>query len=244
MNNFVGKVQAIANTCAKALAQKFQSTMSSALESAIDGNNVDTFEEFVDDVQSCGAIMCGLTIDNEPSLNAGMAAIVRKQEYQHIIHNRCTNHSAELLLEDIKEHIPRLASCIDACHEMVTAIRNNKAFKDALKLCQERTGARPKRLIKPANTRKWSTSFLMLSRMQELYAHLTQMEHHFAQTEAPAKRIRLNTWVPWLREALYQLMFCVHAWRCCIGSMWENKFFKRIHRQLFTVRTFLNRYVS
>ena len=162
----------------------------------------DTFEEFVDDIQSCGAIMCGMTMDNEPSLNAGMAAIVRKPEYQHIIHNRCTNHTAELLLEDIKEHIPRLASCVDACHEMVTAIRNNKAFKDALKLCQESTGARPKRLIKPANTRKWSTSFLMLSRMQELYGHITQMEHHFAPTEAPAKRIWLSTWVPRLREAV------------------------------------------
>lgn len=40
MKNFVGSVQAIANECAKALAQKFQSTMSSALESAIDGNLV------------------------------------------------------------------------------------------------------------------------------------------------------------------------------------------------------------
>ena len=40
MKNFVGSVQAIANECAKALAQKFQSTMSSALESAIDDNLV------------------------------------------------------------------------------------------------------------------------------------------------------------------------------------------------------------
>ena len=40
MKNFVGSVQAIANECAKALAQKFQSTMSSALESAIDSKIV------------------------------------------------------------------------------------------------------------------------------------------------------------------------------------------------------------
>jgi hypothetical protein len=40
MKNFVAAVQTIANECAKALAQKFQSTMLSALESAIDGKLV------------------------------------------------------------------------------------------------------------------------------------------------------------------------------------------------------------
>ena len=40
MKNFVATVQTIANECARALAQKFQSTMISALESAIDGNLV------------------------------------------------------------------------------------------------------------------------------------------------------------------------------------------------------------
>jgi len=40
MKNFVATVQTIANECARALAQKFQSTMISALESAIDSNLV------------------------------------------------------------------------------------------------------------------------------------------------------------------------------------------------------------
>jgi hypothetical protein len=40
MKNFVATVQTIANECARALAQKFQSTMISSLESAIDGNLV------------------------------------------------------------------------------------------------------------------------------------------------------------------------------------------------------------
>ncbi len=162
----------------------------------------ETFEEFIDDVEGCGAIMCGLTMDNEPSLNAGMPGILRKPEYQHIIHNRCTNHCAELLIGDINAHIPTLASCIDAAHDLVTAIRNNKAFRDALKLSQESSGARLKRLIKPANTRKWSTSFLMLSRIQELYVHITNMEHHFAQSELSAKRVWLATWLPRFREAV------------------------------------------
>ena len=117
----------------------------------------DTFEEFIDDVEACGAIMRGLTVDNKPSLNAGIASLLRKPEYQHIIHNRCTNHSAELLLEDVKGQTPVLAFCIDNCHDVVTAIRNNKAFKDALKASQSSAGAQCKRLIKPANTRKCVT---------------------------------------------------------------------------------------
>ena len=161
----------------------------------------EVFEEFVDDIEACDALMCGLTVDNEASLNAGISLMLRNPDYQHLIHNRCTNHSAELLLSDVQDHIPLLQSCTDACHDIVTVVRNTKAFKDALRKSQlDSNVTRPMRLIKPANTRKWSTSFLMLSRVQQLYAHLARLDECFAPNEAPAQRGWRETWAPRLRD--------------------------------------------
>jgi hypothetical protein len=161
----------------------------------------EVFEEFVDDVEACDALMCGLTVDNEASLNSGIALMLTNAEYQHLIHNRCTNHSAELLLSDVQGHIPLLQTCTAACHDIVTVVRNTKAFKDALRKSQlDSNIPRPMRLIKPANTRKWSTSFLMLSRVQQLYAHLARLEDCFALNEVPAQRVWRETWAPRLRE--------------------------------------------
>ena len=159
------------------------------------------FAEFVDEIDACGALMCGLTMDNEASLNAGAMKLMEDPEYAYLVHNRCTNHSAELLLGDVQQSIPLLATCITACHDIVTVIRNTKALRDALVASQLHRDAHatPKRLIKSANTRKWSSSFLMLSRFQQLYSHLSQMEEHFAPSEMPQLRVWRETWLPRLR---------------------------------------------
>lgn len=160
------------------------------------------FEEFVDEVDGCGALMCGMTVDNEASLNAGIMKMLDEPDYAYLVHSRCTNHSSELLLSDVQAAIPLLATCTAACHDIVTVIRNTKAFRDALMAAQLNTDphAQPKRLIKPANTRKWSTSFLMLSRVQQVYAQLSQMHEHFAPSEMPQLRVWRETWLPRLRE--------------------------------------------
>ena len=161
----------------------------------------EVFEEFVDDIEACDALVCGLTVDNESSLNAGIALMLTNSDYEHLVHNRCTNHSAELLLSDIQKCIPVLETCTAACHDIVTVVRNTKAFKEALRKSQtDHNIARPMRLIKPANTRKWSTSFLMLSRVQQLYVYLAQLDEHFAPSEAPAQRVWRETWAPKLRD--------------------------------------------
>jgi hypothetical protein len=46
-------------------------------------------QNFVEDVEACGSIMCGITMDNEASLNAGMTLLRREQAFKRIIHNRC-----------------------------------------------------------------------------------------------------------------------------------------------------------
>ncbi len=168
------------------------------------------FEEFVDEVDRCGALMCGMTVDNEASLNAGIMKMLDEPDYAYLVHSRCTNHSSELLLSDIQAAIPLLATCTAACHDIVTVIRNTKAFRDALIASQLHTDplAQPKRLIKPANTRKWSTSFLMLSRVQQVYAQLSQMHEHFAPSEMPQLRVWRETWMPRLREQVPADVLC------------------------------------
>jgi hypothetical protein len=141
-----------------------------------------------------------MTMDNEASLNAGFMKMLDDPDYAYLVHSRCTNHTSELLLSDVQEAIPVLATCTTACHDIVTVIRNTKAFKDALANSQLSQGSQPKRLIKPANTRKWSTSFLMLSRVQQLYTHLSHMDEHFAPAEAPQLRIWRETWLLRLRD--------------------------------------------
>ena len=158
------------------------------------------FEEFVDEVDGCGALMCGMTMDNEASLNAGFMKMLEYPDYEYLVHSRCTNHTSELLLSDVQEAIPVLATCTTACHDIVTVIRNTKAFKDALANSQLSQGSQPKRLIKPANTRKWSTSFLMLSRFQQLYTQLSHKDDHFAPAEAPQLRVWRETWLTRLRD--------------------------------------------
>jgi hypothetical protein len=177
-------------------------------------------QKFVEDVEACGSIMCGITMDNEASLNAGMTLLRREQAFKRIIHNRCTNHTAELLLNDVQHHIPKLQLCMTACHDIVTAVKNNKAYKDALRTSQIRQGVvKPRRLIKSNNTRKWSSGFLMLSRVQELYTHLAALADYVSADEVPKRREWLSEFAPkfqvevspMLLEACVRVLYWVYV---------------------------------
>lgn len=179
-----------------------------------------SLQKFVQDVEDCGSIMCGITMDNEASLNAGMTLLRREQAFKRIIHNRCTNHTAELLLNDVQHHIPKLQLCMTACHDIVTAVKNNKAFKDALRTSQTRHGVvKPRRLIKSNNTRKWSSGFLMMSRVQELYTHLAALADYISEDEVPKRREWLADFAPKfqvevsppLLEACVRLLYWVYV---------------------------------
>jgi hypothetical protein len=148
----------------------------------------DKIKGFIVGVEECGALMAGITMDNEPALNAGMRALLQDQRFKHVVHNRCTVHTGELLLCDVQHNIPKLQLCVAACHDIVTAVRNKKVFKDALKLSQEAAGFKPKRLIKCVNTRKWSSGFLMLSRVQQVYPHLAALGQFVSADDQPARR--------------------------------------------------------
>ena len=145
-------------------------------------------------LESLGAIVVSITLDNEAAPNAGVRMLQRSKP--HLIHNRCYPHTAELLVNDLqslgtRQHptlpaIPMLHTVNENVHNLVTSILNSKYLRAALKKAQrDRAVTRPLTLVKPANTRKWSTGFLMLARFCKLYDDIVQIETHLAAGANP-----------------------------------------------------------
>jgi hypothetical protein len=140
---------------------------------------------FVDRVETEGdCLVAGCTMDNEAALQAGFREL--QIEYPHLYGNCCTNHTTELTIGDLQDAgnfdasaIPVVARVLDATFKLVTHVRSNKACRDALHKAQEERGVqKPKILIKSNNTRKWSSGFLSLSRVLELYDDVMLMHNH------------------------------------------------------------------
>jgi len=145
-------------------------------------------------LEGLGCIVVSVTLDNESSPNAGMNLVLEVRPY--LIHNRCYPHTAELLIADLQSlgtqrhptlpAIPLLHNVNENVHKLVTAILNSKYLRSALNLAQRnRAVMRPLSLVKPANTRKWSTAFLMLSRFCFLYNYIVEIEMYLAAGQAP-----------------------------------------------------------
>ena len=145
-------------------------------------------------LEGLGCIVVSVTLDNEASPNSGMKLVLDVKPY--LIHNRCYPHTAELLIADLESlgtqlhptlpAIPLLHNVNKNVHKLVTAILNSKYLRSALKSAQSNNAVlRPLSLVKPANTRKWSTAFLMLARFCLLYDYIVQIEMHLAPGHAP-----------------------------------------------------------
>ena len=160
------------------------------------------------ELEALGAIVVSATLDNEASPNAGMRPVLALKPY--LIHNRCAPHTVELLIEDLQSEgtrthprepaIPLLKFVTENVHNVVTAIRNSKYLSAALNEAQRnRMAGKVLSLVKPANTRKWSTGFLMLARFCHLYADIAMIEHFMATRDNPelcevqAKETWVNT---------------------------------------------------
>jgi hypothetical protein len=146
----------------------------------------------ITEIQTTGAVVISVTLDNEASPNAGVRLL--QEIMPHIIHNRCYAHTAELLIADLQSTgtatrphspaIPILHDVIENVHRVVTLILQNKYLRAALEEAQRDRAQRPLMLVKTANTRKWSSSFLMLSRLVRLYDYVATMER-FIATDRP-----------------------------------------------------------
>lgn len=183
------------------------------------------------ELEALGAIVISATMDNEASPNAGMRMLRETKPY--IVHNRCYPHTAELLIEDLQSvgtrthptlpAVPLLHNVIQKVHDVVTCILNSKYLKAALFNAQKsRLVASPLTLVKPANTRKWSTGFLMLARFCALYNDIAAIEtflaagHHPEQSEIDAKALWLATQKPLVPnrlqcDAVRELLYWIYV---------------------------------
>ena len=139
-------------------------------------------KQIIRDIESYGAFVASVTADNEQTLSAGIAAV--QLERPHLIHNRCFCHTCELLISDLQKQqdgqdpaIPMLNSVASSSKELVTFVNNNKYLKSTLERVQ---GTAPLALIKISNTRKWSSTFLVCSRILRLYPYLDDLENHIS----------------------------------------------------------------
>ena len=124
------------------------------------------------------ALVAGVTMDNESSLHAGMRQVVACDRFRHVIHNRCACHTIELLISDLKNVMPVLEKVVDAVMRFVTVVKNNKFYRDALATSQSNANVtRSLVLIKPNNTRQWSTGFLCISRAMHLMPHILNIRN-------------------------------------------------------------------
>jgi hypothetical protein len=147
----------------------------------------------VREIEACGAVVVSVTLDNEASPNAGLRDLHASLSY--LIHNRCYAHTAELVIADLQSTgpqraphapaIPMLRDVVENVHKLVTAVLNNKYLRAGLEASQRDRGASPFKLVKYANTRKWSSSFLMLARFVKLYDDIARMDRFIAMGAVP-----------------------------------------------------------
>ncbi len=82
--------------------------------------------------------------------------------------------------------IPVLKDVVEKVHNLVISILNNKYLRGALESAQvDRAVPRPLKLVKPANTRKWSSAFLMIARFAKLHEHIARIEDFVAAGANP-----------------------------------------------------------
>ncbi len=171
----------------------------------------DLMSRVVRDIEACGTVVISVTLDNEASPNAGVRELTASAVMAWLIHNRCYAHTTELFINDLQSTtaaarpaIPILQSVTENVHKIVTAISGVKYLRAALDASQRDRGVRPLKLVKHVNTRKWSSSFLMLARFVKLYDDVARMEHFIAAGLAPEQGER-EAKQAWLLQKAQQL---------------------------------------
>ena len=110
------------------------------------------------------AVPVAITVDNESSPNAGIARAIERR-FPHIIHLRCGCHTVELLMNAFSKCFSGISATADTVKSLVILINNSKELLGEFRTIQMGNGReKPLVLVMHCNTRKWSSSFLMLER--------------------------------------------------------------------------------
>jgi hypothetical protein len=161
------------------------------------------------EIEACGAVVVSVSADNESSSSSGIKLLLG--QLRHLIHNRCYCHTLELLISDLQKGersaIPMLASVDEQCNKVVVFIRGNKYATSALARAQ---GSTPLVLLKPSNTRKWSSTFLVVSRFIKLYDFIVAIENFICPIANPSiEQVRAKT--EWLTVKQQHLPARMHV---------------------------------
>ena len=143
--------------------------------------------------------IAAVTLDNEASPNAGVDLATANPRLQHVIHFRCGAHTLELVMESCAESAPILKRSIDKAREVAQKIRRNKQLLAALKNGQVANGVeRPLNVFLSGNTRKWSSGYLMISRIVQLKAYVLLLQARPDWGLLPCDFVELEAVLPFL----------------------------------------------
>jgi hypothetical protein len=117
-----------------------------------------------------------VTVDNEASENCGVKEYnewVRNHPDENLpflLHQRCGPHTIELILSDVGDSFPGVSEINEWALKVSQFFRNSKQNRKLLESAQKRLKEEDKsvnvlKMISFCNTRKWSSSYLLISRI-------------------------------------------------------------------------------
>ena len=108
--------------------------------------------------------------------------------FEHVLHFRCGAHTLELVIEALCSHYTILDQTIEAVTSFVKVVNNNKNLFSSLRSIQQmlHPDLVPLILVLPANTRKWSSGYLVIHRFLLLQMELDLLQKKCADEEFPS----------------------------------------------------------
>ena len=148
----------------------------------------------LNDMLEYNCMVVSITMDNEAAPNAGVEAAIRDNPLaKHVIHFRCGAHTIELMMDSVAQSFGWINKCLEDVRSVVTTIKSKKALCKKLRDMQAKDGVRsPMTLVTTANTRKWSSGYLTLSRALQLREYiddiLSDPEYNGSVASGPNER--------------------------------------------------------
>ena len=129
------------------------------------------FKNLLKRLEDLNCFVPAIVVDNEAAQSSGIKKIVKKFP---ILHIKCGAHTLELLIDALSSHYKGLDAAIEMGRAMVVKINNAKCLLKQFIDIQRRIDPekQPLSLVLPCNTRKWSSGYLLVSRLLRLQPKL------------------------------------------------------------------------
>lgn len=133
-----------------------------------------TISAVIEELEKNWVFVPALIQNNEAAPLSGSLA-VRASCYPHILIFRCVVHTLELLQENIISSHTCLVSVAKSVRKLAKIVRAHKFWRSLLEKTQLLTSAGdvPLKLVVHSNTRKWSSTYLVLERTLRLKSAVT-----------------------------------------------------------------------